>query len=210
MKTHDLKASKSKRHLIDGTVSCDEKTFYSIGHRSSRRRSRRSKSVSPEETSKFSTFSSDEDDDDFSVAERRGSSFSISSLASRSSTLSRIFKPRKKSFSNNSLTDDFTTKFPDFYVSKQSTTATSTMTSLSSPSTPISRTSSTLSRPKFSFRRDSLDRRSTRASTSASKESLDEDDQPRSGNNNNGKLNCFHFKILHTKQNLCLYYLPSR
>ena len=156
----------------------DSEIFWSI-----RRRNRRSKSVSPEETSKcstskFSSLSSDDDDDcdDFSVdRQRRGSSFSISSLASRSSTLSRIFRPKKKSFSNDSLGDDLATQFPDFYVSQP--------TSQSSPSTPICRTSSTLRRPKFTFRRDSLDRRSTR--TVDSQESLNEARMPES--NSNGK-----------------------
>jgi hypothetical protein len=148
---------KVKSYTIDGIRQRknDSEIFWSI-----RQRNRRSKSVSPEEasqrsTSKFSTLSSDDDDDDVcGERQRRGSSFSISSLASRSSTLSRIFKPKKKSVSNDSLGDDFAQKFPDFYVAQP--------TSLSSPSTPICRTSSTLRRPKFTFRRDSLDRRSTR------------------------------------------------
>jgi len=121
---------------------------------------------------KFSTWSSDDDDDDWcSERQKRGSSFSLSSLASRSSTLSRLFKlttkniePRKKSVSSDSIGRD------DVYVAQP------TMTSLSSPSTPM--TSSTLNRksrlfensqnyPKFTFRRDSSE-----ASTSI--ESLDD------------------------------------
>ena len=161
----------------------DSEIFWSV-----RRRNRRSKSVSPEETSKcsaskFSSLSSDDDDDDgcddFSVdRQRRGSSFSISSLASRSSTLSRIFRPKKKSFSNHSLGDDFASQFPDFYVAQP--------TSQSSPSTPICRTSSTLRRPKFTFRRDSLDRRSTR--TVDSQESLNETRLNSNESNSNGKI----------------------
>ena len=166
-----------------------------------RRRGRRSESASPEESNenqnknnnfgaKFSTWSSeDEDDDDNAFCrdrQRRGSSFSISSLASRSSTLSRLFKltdkkfePRKKSVSSNSLGEDFSQIFPDFYVSKP--------TSISSPSTPLTR-SSTFNRksskvfehypksqnyPKFTFRRDSFDQNSSKVSSST--ESLDEE-----------------------------------
>ena len=156
----------------------------------SRRRGRRSKSASPEEN-KFeeknrsffeknnfqrnvSTWSSDDDEED-DERRKRGSSFSLSSLASKSSTLSRLFKltgknivPRKTSVSNDSLGDDFSRMFPDFYVAQP--------TSVSSPSTPatFNRKSKVFENcqksenyPKFTFRRESLDRRSTRSTNSS-------------------------------------------
>ena len=186
-----------------------------------RRRGHRSKSASPEESNpnenqnknhnnfgaKFSTWSSeDEDDDDTAFCrdrQRRGSSFSISSLASRSSTLSRLFKlsekkfePRKKSVSSDSLGEDYSQMFPDFYVSKP--------TSMSSPSTPLTR-SATFNRkssskvfehypksqnyPKFTFRRDSLDQ----SKVTSSNESLDDELYVNNVEGNNSGKSIFVF-----------------
>jgi len=162
----------------------------------SRRRGRRSKSASPEEMKfeektnfeqkfkgkhhferKCSTWSSD-DDDESDERHKRGSSFSLSSLASRSSTLSRLFKltdknisPRKKSDSNTSLGNEFSRMFPDFYVAQP--------TSISSPPTPATfnrksrafeNCQNTENFPKFTFRRESVERRSTRSTKSSEDE----------------------------------------